>query len=105
MPILKFNGTTEEKVKEYSKKINEIAELIVSKPEAILMMVNNNNIFVAEKTNKRIYVEVDWLKRSEESRVLLVEHLTNFFGNEGVNVSVKFTEINNDLYVNNEKRG
>ncbi|AVN64776.1 hypothetical protein CG002_00110 [Mesoplasma florum] len=105
MPILKFNGTTEEKVKEYSKKINEIAELIVSKPEAILMMVNNNNIFVAENTNKRIYVEVDWLKRSEESRVLLVEHLTNFFGNEGVNVSVKFTEINNDLYVNNEKRG
>ncbi|AVN64082.1 MULTISPECIES: DUF1904 family protein [Mesoplasma] len=105
MPILKFNGTTEEKVKEYSKKINEIADLIVSKPEAILMMVNNNNIFVAENTNKRIYVEVDWLKRSEESRVLLVEHLTNFFGNEGVNVSVKFTEINNDLYVNNEKRG
>ncbi|AVN63399.1 hypothetical protein CG006_00115 [Mesoplasma florum] len=105
MPILKFNGTTEEKVKEYSKKINEIAELIVSKPEAILMMVNNSNIFVAENTNKRIYVEVDWLKRSEESRVLLVEHLTNFFGNEGFNVSVKFTEINNDLYVNNEKRG
>ncbi|AAT75384.1 unknown protein [Mesoplasma florum L1] len=105
MPILKFNGTTEEKVKEYSKKINEIADLIVSKPEAILMMVNNNNIFVAKNTNKRIYVEVDWLKRSEESRVLLVQHLTNFFGNQGVNVSVKFTEINNDLYVNNEKRG
>ncbi|ASZ08782.1 DUF1904 domain-containing protein [Mesoplasma chauliocola] len=105
MPILKFNGATEQQVKEYSKKINELVDLVVAKPEAILLMNNNNEIYVAPNTNKRIYIEVEWLKRPEEARIALVKHLTDFFGGEGVNVSVNFNEINNNLYVNNVKRG
>ncbi|AGY41092.1 hypothetical protein mflW37_0250 [Mesoplasma florum W37] len=105
MPILKFNGTTEKQVKQYSKKINELVDLIVAKPESILMMNNNNNIYVSKNTNKRIYVEVDWLIRPEEARIALVKHLTDFFGGEGITVSVKFTEINKNLYVNNNRMG
>ncbi|ATZ21235.1 DUF1904 family protein [Mesoplasma tabanidae] len=105
MPILKFNGISEEQIKEYSKKINELVDLIVAKPEAILMINNDKNIYVAENTNKRIYVEVDWLARPEEARVALVKHLTDFFGGQGITVSAKFTEINKDLYVNNNRMG
>ncbi|ATQ35854.1 hypothetical protein MENTO_v1c00260 [Mesoplasma entomophilum] len=105
MPILKFNGTTEEQIKEYSKKINELVDLITAKPETILMMNNNRNIYAAENTNKRVYVEVDWLARPEEARIALVKHLTDFFGGDGITVSVKFAEINKNLYVNNNRMG
>ncbi|ATZ20552.1 DUF1904 family protein [Mesoplasma coleopterae] len=105
MPILKFNGASEEQVKQYAKKIDELVDLIVAKPEAILMINNNNNVYVAENTNKRVYVEVDWLARPEEARIALVKHLTDFFGGDGITVSVKFTEINKNLYVNNNRMG
>ncbi|AVN60048.1 hypothetical protein CG007_00165 [Mesoplasma entomophilum] len=105
MPILKFNGASEEQVKQYAKKIEELVDLIVAKPEAILMINNNNNVYVAENTNKRVYVEVDWLARPEEARIALVKHLTDFFGGDGITVSVKFTEINKNLYVNNNRMG
>lgn len=105
MPILKFNGTTEAQIKAYASKIDELVDLIVAKPETILMMSNDNNIYAAQNTNKKIYVEVDWLARPEAARVALVKHLTDFFGGEGITVSVKFTEINKDLYVNNNRMG
>ncbi|AVN62073.1 hypothetical protein CG001_00150 [Mesoplasma coleopterae] len=105
MPILKFNGASEEQVKQYAKKIDELVDLIIAKPEAILMINNNNDVYVAENTNKRVYVEVDWLARPEEARTALVKHLTDFFGGDGITVSVKFTEINKNLYVNNNRMG
>lgn len=103
MPILKFNGTTEEQVKQYAEKIEDIANLIVAKPESILMMSNNNNIYVSPNTNKRIYVEVDWLARPETTRITLVKHLTDFFGGEKITISVKFTEVNDHLYLDNNR--
>ncbi|WP_026389422.1 DUF1904 family protein [[Acholeplasma] multilocale] len=104
MPILKFSGISEKRVEEYSKKINEIAQLVVADPANIMFIAEGSKIFPEQGKQTPIYVTVEWMARPDKEQ-LLTNHLVEFFKEDSEKVSVFFTEINGKFYVKGNKVG
>ncbi|SYV94835.1 Domain of uncharacterised function (DUF1904), partial [Mycoplasma putrefaciens] len=60
MPIIRFSGVSEQKVLDFSKKVNEIAELVVADPEKIMFIYDNSKVFQLKQDQNPIYVTVEW---------------------------------------------
>ncbi|ATZ19095.1 hypothetical protein ESOMN_v1c07130 [Williamsoniiplasma somnilux] len=104
MPIIKFSGVTQQRVEEYAKKIDEIAELIVAKSENIMFIYEGSKIYPIKDGQSSIYISVEWMSRVDKEQ-LLTNHLVNFFKNDSDKVGVFFTDMNNKWYMNGNKIG
>lgn len=103
MPIIKFSGTTQKQVEEYTKKIDEICELIVAKKENIFF-INQDVDALRGNGEYAIIINVEWMSRPDKQQVL-ADHLKAFFGKDGVTVGVIFYELNGMFYLNGNKIG
>ncbi|QHX35571.1 hypothetical protein STIUS_v1c00160 [Spiroplasma sp. TIUS-1] len=103
MPIIKFSGTTQKQIEEYSKKVDEICELIVAKKENIFF-INQDVDVVRGNGEYSIIVNVEWMSRLDKQQIF-ADHLKSFFGKEGTTVGVIFYDINEKFYLNGKKVG
>ncbi|AKU79261.1 DUF1904 family protein [Spiroplasma turonicum] len=99
MPIFTFRGENLDKVKEYHNKIGELALLVNAKVENFVFMFEPINLITNERDFNVLYVTVEWLGRPLKQEVV-ANHLQEFFGKHYSRIYLKFTEINNFMYLN-----
>ncbi|PPE06654.1 DUF1904 family protein [Mesoplasma corruscae] len=105
MPILKFYGLTEKEIIKYSKKTNELALLIQAKPNAISYVYIPSTILSPESDKEKVYIEINWICRKIELREKMVNHIEDNFKHLNKIISIKFTDINRDFYVEGQVFG
>lgn len=99
MPIFSFKGVSEERVQEYFKKAGEIAQIINSEVENIVFWHEPSKLIGNGYEKDAIQISVDWIGRPLKQEAV-TKHIQNFFATDSKNIYVKFTEINNLLYLN-----
>ncbi|AGJ91093.1 DUF1904 family protein [Mycoplasma putrefaciens] len=104
MPIIRFSGVSEQKVLDFSKKVNEIAELVVADPEKIMFIYDNSKVFQLKQDQNPIYVTVEWIARPDKEQIF-AEYIVDFFKDQSSKVWVFFTDINAKLYAHTKKVG
>ncbi|EOA07278.1 DUF1904 family protein [Mycoplasma yeatsii] len=104
MPIIKFSGVSEERVKEFSNKVNEIAELVTANPENIMFICEDSKVFQLKQEQKPIYVTVEWLSRPDKEQIF-ANYIVDFFKEDSSKVWIFFTDVNGKLYAHTKKVG
>ncbi|AKX33683.1 hypothetical protein SLITO_v1c00150 [Spiroplasma litorale] len=104
MPVFTFKGDNLDKVKEYHKKIGELALLVNAKVENFVFIYEHINLITNDNNINVLYVSVEWLGRPLKQEVV-ASHLQEFFEKFYKKIYLKFTEINNFMYLNGKLIG
>jgi hypothetical protein len=102
MPIFTFNGADEAMVREYFKRVGELAQISNIDVEQFVFINGNSTIIGNGYESDAIYVTIDWIGRPLKQDPV-ANHILEFFSAQSKNVYVKFTEINTFLYHNGEQ--
>ncbi|AOG59971.1 hypothetical protein SHELI_v1c00160 [Spiroplasma helicoides] len=104
MPIFSFKGVSIDEVKEYSKKVGELSQIInVDVKEFVFWWEETEAVWNGHDKHV-VMVSIDWVGRPVKQEPV-TKHLMDFFAKNGTNVYVKFTEINNFMYLNGKVKG
>lgn len=101
MPVFAFKGVAPEKIKEYSKKVGELAQIINCEVEKITFWSESAVSIDTGYVNNAIFVTIDWVGRPLKQEPV-TKHILSFFEKESKHIYVKFNEINSFLYLNGE---
>ncbi|ASP27790.1 hypothetical protein SCORR_v1c00150 [Spiroplasma corruscae] len=104
MPVFTFKGENLKTVQEYHKKIGELALLVNAKVENFVFLYEEISLITNDNDINVLYVSVEWLGRPLKQEIV-ANHLQDFFGKYYKKIYLKFTEINNFMYLNGKLIG
>lgn len=102
MPILKFHGTTDQQVNDYFNHVGELAQILNIDVEHFAFYNVHSTIIGNGYDKDAIFVSVDWIGRPLKQGQI-ANHIQDFFKSFSKNIYVRFSEVNNFLYLNGEQ--
>jgi lysyl-tRNA synthetase class 2 len=98
MPIFTFNGADEAMVREYFKRVGELAQISNIDVEQFVFINGNSTIIGNGYESDAIYVTIDWIGRPLKQDPV-ANHILEFFSAQSKPFVTHYNALDNDFYL------